>query len=190
MSAFLHSVKLSAESLKNIRVITGTALFCALYMVLSMFNVYFTPTLRITFGFLAVAASCYFYGMVPNVIAAFICDFLGWMLHPDGAYFPGYAINAMIQAVIYSAFFYQMKELKVWKVLSARLLVVVINFLILNPLWLSIMYGDSFWVLASARVVKNIIMFPIDCLMLYLVLQMCIRIGRQIKSGPTGIQRS
>lgn len=179
MSALMTSFRTSARSLKDIRVLTGTALFCALYMILSMFNIYFTPTLRITFGFLAMAASCYFYGMAPNLIGAFVCDFLGWALHPDGAWFPGYALNAMFQAAVYSAFFYQMKELKLWKVLAARLLVVLVVNLVLNPLWLSLMYGDSFWVLMTARIVKNIIMYPIDCFMLVMVLRLCVKLKQQ-----------
>lgn len=181
--SYVEKLKDSARGLANVRVITGVGMFCALYMVLSTFNVYFTPTLRITFGFLAVAASCYFYGVVPNVIAGFICDFLGWALHPDGGYFPGYAVNAMIQAFLFASFFYGEKKVPVWKILSARFLVVAINYICLNSLWLSIMYGDSFWVLAGMRITKNIIMFPIDCLMLWLVLRLCTRIRDQRRIG-------
>ena len=181
MTAYLDRLKTSARNLSNVRTIAGVAMFCALYMAISSFNVYFTPTLRITFGFLAVTASCYFYGVVPNVIAGFICDFLGWMLHPDGGYFPGYAINAMIQAFIYASFFYGQKKVTVTRIITARLLVVLINFICLNSLWLSIMYGDSFWVLASARVMKNVIMFPIDCFLMWLVLKLCARIRDQVR---------
>lgn len=177
--SYVERLKDSFHELSNVRTLTGVAMFCALYMVLSTFNVYLTPSLRITFGFLAVAASCYFYGIVPNVIAGFICDFLGWMLHPDGGYFPGYALNAMIQAFIFASFFYGQKKVSVWKVLAARLLVVIINYICLNSLWLSLMYGDSFWVLAGMRIAKNVIMFPVDCLMLWLVLRLCSRIRQQ-----------
>jgi ECF transporter S component (folate family) len=167
---------MNAKSIKDIRTITGVAMFCAVYVVLSSFNIYITPMLRITFGYLAVAASCYFFGIAPNLIAAFITDFLGWVIHPEGAYFFGYAVNAMFQALVYGWFFYR-KETISWKsVITARALVVLVNNLILNPLWLSIMYGDSWFVLMSGRIVKNLVCFPIDCILLMLVLRLCLKL--------------
>lgn len=180
MQSILFMLKDNIHSLKNTKVIVGVSLFCALDVVLSMFNVYITSELRITFGFLAVAASCYFYGPYPNMIAALIIDFLGYALHPDGPYFPGFALNAMLQALIYSLFFYRMKKVSLAKIIAARGLVVVLCNLILNPIWLSILYGNAFWVLVSARLVKNIVLFPVECGMLYGMLKMCSKIRKQI----------
>ena len=53
-------------------------------------------------------------------------------------------------------------------------MVLLFNFL-LTPLWLSICYGQSFVVLSSLRLVKNVIKFPIDIALLMLVLKTCER---------------
>ncbi|MCI9041646.1 folate family ECF transporter S component [Dubosiella newyorkensis] len=180
MHQYFVMLKDNARAITNTKVIVGVAMFCALEVILDMFNIYLAPTLRITFGFLATAASCYFYGPYPNMIAGLIMDFIGYAMHPDGPYFPGYALNAILLAFIFSSFFYE-QPVKVWRVLVARLLVVLINYLFLNSLWMSIMYGDSFFVLVGARLLKNVIMFPIDCTMLYLLLRMCARIKPQLK---------
>ena len=42
---------------------------------------------------------------------------------------------------------------------------------VLNPLWLSIMFGDAFIALVSMRLVKNIVMFPIEVGLLYFLLK-------------------
>lgn len=182
MTDFKVMLQDNVRSLKNTKVLVGVALFCALSCVLSLFNIYLTSELRITFSFLAIAASCYFYGPYPNIIAAFIIDLLGYLMHPDGVYFPGFAINAMIQALIFSLFFYKQNKVSIKRIVIARFLVVVINNLILNPIWLSILYGNSLWILISARLLKNVIMFPIDCFLLYLTLNLCSRIK---KSRPS-----
>lgn len=180
MHQYFVMLKKNIHTLTKTKVIVGVALFCALEIVLNMFNIYLSPSLRITFGFLATAASCYFYGPYPNMAAGVIMDFIGYVLHPQGAYFPGYALNAVILAFIFGSFFYE-QPVQLWRIIIARALVVLINYFILNSLWLSIMYGDSFWVLMSARVVKNLIMFPIDAAMLYLLLNICQRIKPQLK---------
>ncbi len=180
MNEYFVMLKNNVRSLKNTHVIVGVALFCGLQIVLNTFNVYLGPTLRITFGFLATAASCYFYGPYPNILAAFFMDLIGYAMHPDGPYFPGYALNAMLMAFIFSSFFYQQK-IKLWKIIAARALIVIINYMILNSLWLSMMYGDSFIVLFSARIVKNLLMFPIDAAMLYAILKICERLKPYIK---------
>ena len=105
MNNYFVMLKENVSSLKNTRVIVGVALFCGLQVILNNFNIYLGPTLRITFSFLAVAASCYFYGPYPNMLAAVVMDFIGYAMHPEGAYFPGYALNAMIMAFIFSSFF-------------------------------------------------------------------------------------
>jgi ECF transporter S component (folate family) len=176
MNEILLMLKDNFHSLKQTKVIVGVSLFCALYVALSSFNIYLTSELRITFGYLAVAVSCYFYGPYPNVIAAFITDFLGYILHPDGPYFPGFAINAMIQALIYSLLFYKQKNVSIPRIMLARLGVVVICNLILNPIWLNILYGNSLWALISARLLKNIILYPIDCFLLFMILKLCQKI--------------
>ena len=41
--------------------------------------------------------------------------------------------------------------------------------LLLTPLWLSILYKNAFIVLFAARIVKNVIMLPIETAILYVV---------------------
>ena len=71
-----------------------------------------------------------------------------------------------MRGFLYGVFFYR-RRVTLPRVAAAHLSVVVIVTLVLNPLWLSIMFGDAFIALVSMRLVKNIVMFPIEVGLLY-----------------------
>lgn len=172
------------SSLKNsVRTITGVSLFVALYTALSFFTIGLTPTLRISFSFLALAASCYFYGLGPNLAGAFVCDLLGFLIHHEGGYVPFFALVLMLDAAIYSLFFYGQKKVALWRIISARTLVMVLSHLILNPLLLMFMYQMPYWSLVMTRLPKNLIMLPIEILLMTLVLNICSRIRTARRAG-------
>lgn len=167
------------ESLLNVRVMTGLALFCALYVVLRSVTINLSPTLRISFSFLAMAASCYFYGLVPNLIMAFAADFLGFLVHPDGTYMPLFALGVMTSAVIYSLFFYRQKKIGVLRVILAKLVSTLLVNILINPLVLTMLYATPFWAQMGPRLIKNLACFPIEVILLYLTMQICIKIRQR-----------
>lgn len=170
----------------DLHTLAGISLFCAMYTALSFVSINLSAVLRISFSFLALAASCFFYGLWPNVLMAFACDFLGWAVHPDGAYMPLFALVIIAKAVIYSLFFYRMEKISLWRVLAAQLCTTVLCSLLLNPLILSMMYGTPFSVLFTARLAKNALLYPVECFLLYLTLRVCIRLRRNTSLFPGG----
>ena len=57
------------------------------------------------------------------------------------------------------------------RVLAAELTVSVICNMLLGTLWLSMLYGKAFMVLLPARVVKNLVMWPINSVLFYVVVK-------------------
>lgn len=170
-----------SRSLTHTKVLCGMALFIALDMLLSSLTLNISETLRISFTFLSVAAGCYFFGLIPNVIAAFLVDFFGYLVHPVGAYMPLFALTAVLNAVIYSSLFYGRNQISVWRVVSAKGLSTILCNILINPLLLSMMYGTPFWVLMTGRLVKNALLFPVECFLLWFVMQECIRLKKRIR---------
>ena len=103
------------------------------------------------------------------------------MLRPVGPYQPWFMISAVVIAVLYSLFFYKQEKIGIIRCALARLSVILIVNLVLNSLWLSMMYGNAFWVLVSERILKNVLMFPIEAFVLYLTMKLCLRIKDQVK---------
>lgn len=182
MQTLFVQLKSSADSLKNVHVIAGTAMFCALAAALNMFAIPLSPQLRITFGFLAIAASCRMYGPVPNVIAAFILDFITYMINPTGGYFPGFALTAMVQALLYSWLYYQKPSLGILRICTGRILAVLIGNVLMNSLWLKMMYDLPFWSMLIPRIIKNALLLPLECFLLVIVMRMLQRIPARMLS--------
>lgn len=72
----------------------------------------------------------------------------------------------MLAAFIYGCFYYK-KKLTLWRVLLAKLIVILVVNVVLNTLWLDMLYGKGFLVLLPARAIKNLIMWPIDSIIFY-----------------------
>lgn len=169
---------LIGKKMNQTRTITGMALLAALYILLNTLTINLTPTLRIGFSFLALALSCSLYGFLPNVIFCLVVDFLGFMVHPDGPYMPAFALILMVKALIYSFFLYAQK-ISLYKIILAQLLVVVIANILLNPLILTFLYKIPYWATVSERLIKNLICFPIECVVLVLFFKLKDRLVKQ-----------
>lgn len=153
------------------RSISIIGLLMGLDIVLTRFVAIETPIVRIGFGFLPVAIIAMLYGpWIAGVVAA-MTDFMGIMLFPKAAlYFPGFTLSAFLGGVIYGLILYKKpKTLK--RVIIAVLLTTVLINLGLNTLWIKIILDKAIYIIFPARVVQNLVLAPINCLLLYGVLQ-------------------
>ena len=99
-----------------------------------------------------------------------VLDILKLILKPSGAYFPGFTLSAVLGGLIYGFAFYR-KPVSVKRVFVANLIVKVFDNIILNSLWLHIMYGKALAALLPARIVSNAVMLPIDTALFCLILK-------------------
>ena len=124
-----------------------------------------------SFTFLPIALSGMLYGPVLTGSLGAVVDILKYFTRNDGgAFFPGFTISEFIVGFLYGLFLYR-KRVTLPRVFMARLTVTVVNNLFLTPLWLSMLYGDAFVALVASRIVKNIIMLPIETALLYVILK-------------------
>lgn len=144
------------------------ALLIALEIILTRFLSIETPTLRIGFGFLPVAIMAILYGPWWTGAAGIVGDLVGMTLMPKAAFFPGFTLTAFLTGVIFGLILY--KKPITWKrALVAAMAVNLLCSLCLDTIWLSMMYGDSFLVLLPARLIKVIIMIPVETVLIYTV---------------------
>jgi ECF transporter S component (folate family) len=144
------------------------ALLIALEIILTRFLSIETPTLRIGFGFLPVAIMAILYGPWWTGAAGIVGDLVGMTLMPKAAFFPGFTFTAFLTGVIFGLILFK-KPITWTRSFSAALAVNIICSLCLDTLWLSIMYGDSFLVLLPMRLIKVIIMIPVETILIYTV---------------------
>ena len=165
----------AVRELHDPRTLATAAVLSAVHLVLNQFTIPVSQLLEVGFDFLAVAAIGYLCGPWVAGLSGIVTDLLGYVLRPNGPYFPGWTLSAILVGVLYGLWLYR-RPIKLWRVVLCKLnMVLLFNFL-LTPLWLHITYGQSFVVLSSLRLVKNVIKFPLDILLLMLVLKTCERV--------------
>ena len=165
----------AVRELHDPRTLATAAVLSAVHLVLNQFTIPVSQLLEVGFDFLAVAAIGYLCGPWVAGLSGIVTDLLGYILRPNGPYSPGWTLSAILVGVLYGLWLYR-RPIKLWRVVLCKLnMVLLFNFL-LTPLWLHITYGQSFVVLSSLRLVKNVIKFPLDILLLMLVLKTCERV--------------
>lgn len=144
--------------------LTITAALIAINLVLNQFTLAFGPLLEIGFAFLPIAVLAYLYGPINAGIASVVADTIGFLLRPNGFFFPGFTLNALLMGIIYGMFFYK-KEITLGRVALATLVATVFINLILTPIWLNIMFESPLF--AVPRMVKAVLLYPVEVGLLY-----------------------
>ncbi len=83
-----------------------------------------------------------------------------------GAFFPGFTLSAFVSGFLYGIILYQ-KKITIKRCFFAVLTVVISTSLVLNTIWLVIITNKAAFVILSARIVKDLIMLPIQTFVIY-----------------------
>lgn len=162
----------SATGLKKTRVLCASAVLAALYVALYAVKLQLTPQLRVTFTFIPLAVSGWLFGALPAMLVGTVGDVAGALLFPSGAYFPGFTVTAMLTGLIYGICLYHKEGIKATiTVVWSKLLVNVLMHVALNSFWLAVITGKGFAFYAAGRLVKNIILLPIEVIILIAVME-------------------
>lgn len=176
MSTLISRFKSSARNLHDVRCLSITAMFVALStaMTLCGLTLRLTPELRIDFGFICSAAISMLFGPVIGVIAGCCTDILGYFAgnFTMGGYFPGYTLTAMCGGLIYGLWLYRPDtnisgKKAITYVIGAKASINIICNIGLNTLWIMITAGKAMSVLLPVRIMKNLILLPFECVVLY-----------------------
>ena len=137
-------------------------------MIFGFFKIPLSQVSEIRLQFLPVAVEGMLFGPLYGGILGGLSDILCYIVRPTGAFFPGFTLSAILQGVIYGLIL--KKDQGLVRILIAQGLDTVLVSLILNPLWLMILYGNGFIAFFTARIIKVLIMFPINVVLLAVVI--------------------
>lgn len=169
-----QNLRRSAAELYNIRSLCGISMLLAVAVALNYTaSFYIMPTLKIGPGYLITALLGMLYGPVAGGIAAGLGDIIKYLLKPDGVFFFGYTLNAILGGVIYGLFLYKAKV----SVLRCTLAKLIINLGVnscLGTLWNSMLYGKAFAVILPARLIANVVKVPFEVIILMILMPMVI----------------
>ena len=143
--------------------------------------------LKISFGFIPIAVCGILTGPFWTLLMASVCDILGGLLFPTGAFYWGFTLVAAVGGLIYGLFLYQKKE-NLLRCMLCTLTVALICNILLNTVFLiqiGAMVGpgnEGFWTVMWTRVLKNLIQFPVNGLILFGVWKALQRIPASLRA--------
>ena len=143
------------------RQLAVSALLLAADVVLTRLLAINTPLMKIGLGFAAVALCAMLYGPWWAALIAALGDFVGALLFPTGAYFPGFTLTAACTGLIYGLCLYRRGTGWVYPVLAALLNVLLISYLA-NTALISCLSGTPYPTLLAARAVQLAVMLPLQ----------------------------
>ena len=150
------------------------ALLVALHIILSRFLSINAWNIKIGFAFAAVFVGAYLYGPVAGAAVGGLGDFLGAILFPIGAYFPGFTLNCALTGLVMGLLLH--KKQTPWRVvLTAAINEIGISMWI-TPIWISILYGSPYWPLIVSRLPQIGILFVVEIVVIFLLIKIMERI--------------
>lgn len=161
----------SFRELRDPRALVITSILIGLNLAMDMLGlkIYLTPETRISIGFLCNASIGMLYGPSVGMMAGFLTDVLGFLFDRSGmGYFPGFTLTAVLGGMFYGLFLYKGKPTRL-RVLGAKACINLFCNIGLNTVWTSLLCGSAIRVILPARIVKNIVLLPVEVILLYVV---------------------
>ena len=149
----------------------------ALSVIFGFFKIPLSQVSEIRLQFLPVAAEGMLFGPLYGGILGGLSDILCYIVRPTGAFFPGFTVSAIIQGVIYGLML--RKNQGIGRIIATQALDTVIISLILNPIWLMMLYRSGFIALFTGRLLKVLILFPINTALLAVLIPVVVKIEKK-----------
>lgn len=162
--------QLSLKEVSSVRTLVFAAIIIAIRVAIKELRIPIVPpSVYFGFDFLINSVGSMIYGPIVALLVGAVSDTLGAVLFQIGTYFFPFIAVEMMSGFIFALFFYR-QQLSTRRIILARLAVVVICNFILNPLIMTwsnyYFYKAPYEFITIARVLKNAVMFPLECLIL------------------------
>ena len=150
----------------------------AIQVVLSRFVSIQMWNFKVGFGFVPVIIAAIRMGPIEAGICGAMADFIGAMLFPTGAFFPGFTLTAALIGVVYGLFLH--KEQGIVRVISSVVINRVLFTIFLNSLWISMLYGSPMKALMTTRLIQRAIIIPVQTVSIMLLAPLAVRLKKQM----------
>lgn len=158
------------KEIKKTRTLAICAMMMAINIILSYYVINFSAYLRVGFGFVTQPVVTMLFGPLIGCMTGMIQDVLSFVLKPTGGYIPTYTVCVGISGMIYGIMLYN-KPITITRVFAAKLIITLVSNVVLNTIALAPTVGSGFVGIFPARLVKNLIMLPIQTIVVYFILK-------------------
>ena len=173
----------AAANFGSVRMLAVCAMFIAMRIAISALFIPVGENLRVYFTYAVTALGASIYGPLMALAEGFVSDILGYFIAPSGGFFPGYTLSAMLGSVTYALFFYQQKQ-SFLRIFLCRMTVNVVINILIGSVWSAVLYGKGYIYYVSKSVVKNLMLLPVEAVVMYTVFRTVNPLLRRMKFIP------
>jgi len=159
--------------LKNTRTLVFAALILALRIAMKPLKIPIAADVSITFGFIVNALGAMVYGPVVALLSGAVSDTLGYLVAPSGVYYFPFIILEMAGSFIFAIFLYSTDITPVRLILAKFCVNLFVNILLNEPIMIlyyrDVLHLSTYQPFVWVRIVKNIVMLPIEAVILMVV---------------------
>lgn len=142
------------------KMLVTLGMLVAIEIVLSRFCSISAWNIKIGFSFVPVVVAAVLYGAVPAAVVAALGDFVGAILFPIGPYFPGFTLTAALTGTVFGLFLHRRQTLG--RIGGAVAVNQLFLSLLLNTLWISVLYGAPYGPLFLTRIVQTVVLISVQ----------------------------
>ena len=159
------------------RTLVTLSILTALEIVLNRFLSINAWNTKIGFSFIPVAVAGMLFGPLGGAIVGALGDLVGAILFPIGAYFPGFTLTAFLTGLVYGLFLY--REQTIPRIAAAVGINQLVLSLLLNTLWISVLYGSPYGPLLVTRIAQCLILTAAQLILLPLIARILPRLRKK-----------
>lgn len=156
------------------------AMLTALYVVLNRFLSVSTSNINLGFAFVATVTAAALFSVHGGMVVGGLGDLIGAILFPKGAYFPGFTLSAVLVGAIYGACLKKNRSFP--SIALAAILSQTLSSLLLNSLWVSVLYGTPFKAVFTTRLPQFFAVTALQLVISPLIVKVTQLVEKQVKA--------
>lgn len=165
--------KEAAGNLKDVKMIAFASLIVALRVAVKFITIPVDLGVEVSFDCYINSLGALVYGPLAGLLVGAVSDTLGCLLHPSGPYFFPFIFVEMSSSFIFALFLWK-RKLSAPRVLLSKFTVnffcnIILTSLLMKP-YMSIFYGKGYAFVNMTRIVKNLVVFPVESVLITLIL--------------------
>ncbi len=176
--------------LKNTRTLVFAALILALRIAMKPLKIPIAADVNVNFGFIVNALGSMVYGPVVGLLGGAVSDTLGYLVAPNGVYYFPFIILEMAGSFIFGLFLYSTDITPIRLILAKFCVNLFVNILLNEPIMIlyyrDVLHLSTYQPFVWVRIVKNIVMLPIESILLMLVFRAVLPALSRVGFSPAG----
>lgn len=166
---------------KSTQALAILAILMAAQVVLGMFEVFHSDTVKLTLSFIPVVIAARLYGSVGGIVVAGFGDIISYLIHPVGAWVPQITLTYAFIGAIYGLFLH--KKVSMVRITIAVLTAQCVVSLFVTTLWLTMLgstentlFWELYWTKVGMRLLQVVVMSVVQLVIIPFILKAVDRI--------------